>query len=248
MAAMGLTGCLYLGLGAEAAELHRFTDASDLIVLGDMTVNAPDAASPDLSSGAISSAQLIWGDPINFMLGADAADLVYSAVWNSTGQALPSNKGLWFIRRTTDGVNVLEGWAEASRLVAVRHRLVDQMVLARLSGRSPGGSPIVQLIVRNAHPGAIQAPDFRLRDGVLHLHPDATLFIYAGGASEPLMLDPLPGRQVALDETDWTVLLSGEEHSVTVDLQTVWGDAAIEADRLYFRVHPFGEFELQLQP
>ncbi len=248
MAAMGLTGCLYLGLGAEAAELHRFTDASDLIIIGNMTVNAPDAASPGIASGALSGAQLIWGEPINFMLGADATDLVYSVVWDSTGHALPAKKGLWFIRRTAGGINVLQGWAEASRLVAVRHRLLDQMVLARLSGRSPSGSPIVQLIVRNAHPGAIQAPDFRIRDGVLYLHPDAALFIYSGGAAEPLMLDPLPGRQVALDEADVAVLLSGEEQMVTVDLQTVWGDAALEADRLYFRVHPFGVFELDLQP
>ena len=248
MAVMGLTGCLYLGLGAEAAELYRLTDASDLIVIGNMAVSAPDPAAPGIASGTISSRQLIWGDPLNFMLGADAPDPVYAAVWDATGGDPLSKMGLWFLRRTGGGGHVLEGWAEASRLVAVRHRLVDKMVLARLSGRSSSGSPIVQLLVRNAHPTAIQVPDFRLRNATLYLHPDADLFIYAGGATEPLMLDPLPGRQVMLDGTDWAVLLSGEEHSVTLDLQTVWGDAALEADRLYFRVHPYGYFELLLQP
>ncbi len=245
---MGLSGCLYLGIGAESAEIKRLTDASDLIVLGDLTLNPASDDVPAVANGTIRGRQLIWGDPFNYLMGDDATDLVYKVVWESTGAPLPSKKGVWFVATAANGMQVLEGWTKSSGLVAVRHQLVDQMVLARQLGRSPSGAPIVQLLVRNAHPGDIQVADFRLIRDALHLHPDVTVQAYAGERDDLLMLDPLPGRYLALDETSLALLIPGEQLSVTVDLESIWGPQAAHVERLYFRVHPFGDFELTLEP
>lgn len=228
--------------------MQRLTDASDLIVLGHVAPAAERAENSALFHGTLAGTTLLWGDPINFLFGEAEPELSYQVVWLSSDNPLSSSDGLWFMSSTPTGETLIHGWAEESRMVTVSHRLVDQMVIARDLGGDPNYGTSVMLLIRNAHLQDIQVPRFRKRDGMLLLHPSVSISLWGASDSGVVLLEPLPGKMAVTEESDWISLMSGEEQAMGINLVSIWGSAANSAERLYFDVASFGDFNLDLTP
>ena len=242
-----LTGCVFMGWGEEAATLHALSDTSDMLVVGHLQ---PMPAAPGdggiLGRGTVAARRIVWGDAISFMMGSDAGLQEVPVIW-ITGQGEPPvGDWLWFLGGTGPGPRQLLGWTRPNRAgVLVRHIQI-QMVLARLAGLTPAGGPLIEILLRNAYDRDIEMPEFRLLRGQLRLHPDVTIRVWAAGQPERQLLQPLPGRQVTIDPSNITSLISGEEHRLALDLEAIWGPQARSALQVTVEIKPYGEYRLDL--
>lgn len=238
-------GCLYLGLSGEAKGLQRLTDQSDFIAVGTLVPVAPEGAdTTEIARGLLSVRNMVWGDPIQFMLGPEAFEMALQVTWPPDAAPPLGSDRLFFLGAEMDGTRSVISWADPSRQGVALRQLMDQMVLVRQVGMPDGSAPVIELLVRNAHPVGIELPEFRMSGGMLQLHPQVNLHIAIVGADE--LLEPVPGRLVLIDESELGVLLSGEEKRVRINLADILGPAATQPLRIRFEIGRYGHYELDL--
>ncbi len=242
-----LAGCVFIGRGGEAATLHALTDAADMITVGQLQpLPAAPGGAGGLGRGTVAARRIVWGDAISFMMGSAAGLQEIPVLWITGQDDPPAGDWLWFLGGTGPGPRQLLGWTLPNRAgLLVRHIQV-QMVLARLAGLTPDGGPLIEILLRNAYDRDLEIPEFRLQRGQLQLHPDVTILVWAAGAPEPQLLEPLPGRQVMLDQTKVTSLISGEEQRLALDLEAIWGPQARAALQVTVEIKPYGRYRLDL--
>jgi len=108
---------------------------------------------------------------------------------------------------------------------------------------------MVDLVVRNARRQNAVVLDFHFKDGVLHLHPDVSLTVFQSGSDargKGESLEPLQGRVLSLDEEEWIVVASGEEHLVRFDLAELFNLDRQTGYVAEFEVAGFGKSTLVL--
>ncbi len=235
-------------------------NTSDLIVVGTFSLHEIDSsASTIMVNGTVTAAEILWGDVFSFLTGEVVGEDEIPVSWRvlpdgsnpvdlATADGL---EGIWLLVETeTDTYR-----ADGPRYLALRNRsevvrvLQQNRVIVRHTLYNPPSGTMVDLLFRNARTSDAVVPDFSLSAGVLRLHPDVSLSVYQTGADgkpigEPLQ--PFDGRILYLDEEDWTVVGSGEEHLVRLNLADFFDLNRQTSYIVEFHVAGFGTSMLML--
>jgi len=247
------------GLPTRQPSLDLLVNSSDLIVVGTFKPGTVDSSEiMPYVSGTVTVEEVLWGDMLSFLIGEVVGKEVIQVAWWDTPGDQPINwaiyggqKGIWLLVRTEMDVYRTDG----RRCLKLRnkHKVVrslrKNMVFIRRTPLSPPMERMVDLVVRNVRRQDAVVPDFKLVTGILRLHPDVSLSIFKSGLRGRMQgkpLSPQQGRLLHLDDEEWIVVGSGEEHLVRLSLKELFDLDKQTSYTVQFQVKGFGKSTLVL--